>query len=264
MDIYYVLIVWSFVEFVPETYVPGILKKKAQRLRKTSGGPRYSAPIGLENFRFGKSIIINFYRTFQLLLFDRLALLIDLGNSLAFQEASGLMLTVLYWDFIRSGTPVPHMTGLTFIDPGVGVFIGLATTPYWNRCPYDVFKYALVRTWYPSLLRVLWCARTSITLLRCDTEKHGDPPPEFCLLTGQAGAVLVSGSLFYMAFTAYSHSMQWIAPIIVSIPLGTGIDFVFTSSLSYLIVAYRPVAASAIASNSATRSTFGPTFPLFN
>ncbi|KAI9452758.1 hypothetical protein BJY52DRAFT_1225924 [Lactarius psammicola] len=193
---------------------------KTTSLRKTSGGSRYSGPIGLENFRLGKSIIVNFYRTFQLLLFDRLALLIDLGNSLAFQAASGtsFALGLLYLTY--GAFPIifgekhhfyVQMTGLTFIDP----------------------------------------------------RKHGDPPPEFRLLIGQTGAVLVSGSLFCMAFTAYFYRMYWIAPTIASIPLGIGIDFVFTSSLSYLVVAYRPVAASAMASNSAMRSTFGATFPLF-
>jgi hypothetical protein len=45
--------------------------------------------------------------------------------------------------------------------------------------------------------------------------------------------------------------------------LGTGTHFVFTSSFTYLIVAYRPIAASALASNSAMRSTFAAVFPLF-
>ncbi len=53
------------------------------------------------------------------------------------------------------------------------------------------------------------------------------------------------------------------APIIASVPFGTGAYFVITSSFSYLVVAYRPVAASAMASNSAMRSTFAAAFPLF-
>jgi len=91
---------------------------------------------------------------------------------------------------------------------------------------------------------------------------NGDPPPEFRLVMGQAGGVLVSISLFWLAFTTYKD-IHWIAPIIASVPLGTGTHFIFTSSYTYLVVAYRPIAASAMASNSAVRSTFAAVFPLF-
>jgi hypothetical protein len=93
-------------------------------------------------------------------------------------------------------------------------------------------------------------------------KKHGDPPPEFRLVMGKAGAVLVSVSLFWLAFTTYKD-VHWIAPIIASVPFGTGTYFVFTSSFTYLVVAYRPIAASAMASNSAVRATFAAAFPLF-
>ncbi|KAI9443577.1 MFS general substrate transporter [Lactarius indigo] len=231
---YYVLIIWSFVEvvaiiyFVPETYIPVILKQKAQRLRKTSGDARYYAPIERENFRLGQSIVSSCYRPFQLLFFDPMALLIDLWTSFTM----GLMyltfeaFPIIFMDVHHFSI---QMTGLTFIGTGAGVFIGLATTPFWNR----LFA-----------------------------KKHGDPPPEFRLLIGQAGAVLVSASLFSIAFTAYFR-IHWIAPIIASVPFGTGAYFVFTSSVSYLVVAYRPVAASAMAGNTAMRSTFGAAFPLF-
>jgi hypothetical protein len=79
---------------------------------------------------------------------------------------------------------------------------------------------------------------------------------------GQVGGILVSISLFCIAFTAYKD-IHWIAPIIASIPFGTGIYFVYSSSFTYLVVAYRPIAASAMASNSAMRSSFAAAFPLF-
>jgi len=97
---------------------------------------------------------------------------------------------------------------------------------------------------------------------RLYVEKHGDPPPEFRLVMGQVGGILVSISLFCIAFTTYKN-LHWIAPIIASVPFGTGIYFVYSSSFTYLVVAYRPVAASAMASNSAMRSLFAAAFPLF-
>ena len=93
--------------------------------------------------------------------------------------------------------------------------------------------------------------------------KNGDPPPEFRLVMGQIGGILVSISLFSLAFTTYKD-VHWIAPIIASVPFGTGIYFVFSSSFTYLVVAYRPIAASTMASNSAMRSSFAAAFPLFS
>lgn len=68
--------------------------------------------------------------------------------------------------------------------------------------------------------------------------------------------------LFWLAFTTYPQ-VHWIAPIIASVPFGSGIYFVFTSTFTYLVTAYRPIAASAMASNSALRSAFAAAFPLF-
>lgn len=68
--------------------------------------------------------------------------------------------------------------------------------------------------------------------------------------------------LFWLAFTTYS-TVHWIVPIIASIPFGSGIYFSFASTFMYLVTAYRPIAASAMASNSALRCGFAAAFPLF-
>jgi hypothetical protein len=64
-----------------------------------------------------------------------------------------------------------------------------------------------------------------------------------------------------MAFTTYKQ-IHWIVPIIASVLFGTGICFAFTSTFTYLVVAYRPVAASAMAGNAFIRALFAFTFPL--
>jgi len=79
---------------------------------------------------------------------------------------------------------------------------------------------------------------------------------------GQVAGILMPVGLFGIAFTTY-RSVHWIAPIIASIPLGVGILYAYTSTLTYLITAYRPIAASVLASNSFVRSCFGAAFPLF-
>lgn len=233
---YHALIIWAFLQtvtlicFVPETYTPVILKWKAQRLRKAGGNNHLYAPLEKMNISLGRSIFVSCYKPFQLLA-DRMLFLIDLWCA--------LILGILYLAF--RAFPIifmekhhfnMQMTGVTFLGIALGNLIGLATTPYWNR------RYRLY------------------------VERHGDPPPEFRLVMGQVGGILVSISLFCTAFTTYKD-LHWIAPVIASVPFGTGIYFVYSSSFTYLVVAYRPIAASAMASNSAMRSSFAAAFPLF-
>jgi hypothetical protein len=72
----------------------------------------------------------------------------------------------------------------------------------------------------------------------------------------------INTGLFWLAFTTYP-SIPWIVPVIASLPFGAGIYFVFASTFTYLVTVYRPIAASAMAANSAMRSTFAAVFPLF-
>ncbi len=79
---------------------------------------------------------------------------------------------------------------------------------------------------------------------------------------GMPGGILVSLGLYWMEFTTFK-GVHWILPILGSIPFGTGILYVFTATFTYLVTAYRPMAASAMAGNSAIRSAFAAGFPLF-
>lgn len=93
--------------------------------------------------------------------------------------------------------------------------------------------------------------------------KHNGPPPvESRLIPAMIGGVIVPASLFWLAFTTYHH-VHWIAPIIASVPFGTGILFIFTSVFTYTVTAYRPIAASAMAANAFVRTSSAAAFPLF-
>lgn len=235
---YRVQLCWIFAEllmlviFVPETYVPVILKKKARRLRESTGDPKFYAPLDRREGTLASAIIVSCYTPFQLLLFDRMALLLDSWNA--------LILGILYLAF--QAFPIifedvhgfnMQTTGLAFTGIGLGMLLAISTQPLWNR----------------------FYAREA-------AKYNGDPPPEMRLIMGQVGAILVPVGLFWLAFTTYPQ-VHWIAPIIASVPFGSGIYFVFTSTFTYLVTAYRPIAASAMASNSALRSAFAAAFPLF-
>lgn len=70
-------------------------------------------------------------------------------------------------------------------------------------------------------------------------------------------------SLFWFAFTSSRVGVHWIVPVLASVPFGTGTYFIFTSSFTYIVVAYRPMAASALACNTTMRTSFAAAFPLF-
>ncbi|OCH93586.1 MFS general substrate transporter [Obba rivulosa] len=235
---YRVLLMWQFVVliclvfFVPETYVPIILKRKARRLRKKTGDDRYHAPIEREEKSLSHMILLSCYVPFKLIFYERMALALDIWTS--------LILGIVYlafqaWPVIFEqvhGFDV-QSTGLAFLGIGIGMVIAVALQPFWNR------------------------------FNRREAEKYnGNPPPEVLLVMGQVGGVLAPLGLFWLAFTTYK-SVHWIVPIIASAPFGAGVFWIFTSTFTYLVTAYRPIAASAMAANSAMRSTFAAAFPLF-
>ncbi|KAJ3830022.1 MFS general substrate transporter [Lentinula raphanica] len=238
---YRVLIIWSFAQtvalflLVPETYVPVLKKWKAAELRKSTGDENYWAPLDRSDLSLSRAILISCYRPFELVILERMALLLNIWCA-----STSLILGILYLAF--QAFPVifeqhhgfsTEQTGLTFLGIGLGMIIGLTTQPYWNH------------------------------FISKESEKHGGVcPPEARLHSGEVGGVLIPISLYWLAFTTYP-SVPWIVPIIASIPFGTGIFLVFTSVFTYLVTAYRPIAASAMASNTAMRSSFAATFPLF-
>jgi hypothetical protein len=79
---------------------------------------------------------------------------------------------------------------------------------------------------------------------------------------GQVGGILVPLALLFLALSTY-RSVHWIVPVLASVPFGTGTYFIFTSSFTYIVVAYRPLAASALACNATMRTAFAAAFPLF-
>ncbi|KAF4568662.1 hypothetical protein EYR36_010675 [Pleurotus pulmonarius] len=169
-------------QFVPETYVPVLSKRKAERLRKSTREPKYYAPLEKSDGSLFMAIL--------LILFDQMALLLDVW--------SALILGILYLTF--QAFPIifenghgfnMQSAGLSFLGIGFGMMLAISTQPLWNR-----------------------------HFLRQRQKFEGSPPPETRLIMGQVGAILVP-------------------------------------------VAYRPIAASAMASNSALRSIFAAVFPLF-
>lgn len=231
---YYLIICWSFGQllalllFVPETYAPVLVQKKA----RISAGETGQAIVKSDWREIRQAILLSCYTPFKLILLDRMALLLDVW--------SALVLGILYLAFevypiifARGHGFNQQETGLGFLGVGVGLVLALATQPLWNRYMASIGK-----------------------------KNGGQLPPEPRLYMGQVGAICTPIGLFWLAFTTYP-SVHWIVPIIASIPFGAGVYFVYTAVYTYLVTTYRPIAASALAANGAMRATFAAAFPLF-
>lgn len=237
---YYVQLLWELIQllclvlFVPETHVPTLMKRKAARLQRQEESEGYTGKLqGIQTeHSVIQAVLQSCIKPFELLLHERMVLLLDLWNA--------LVLGILYLTFqvfpiiFENGHGYDmQSTGFTFLALGLGMLISLCTQPWWNRLE----------------------ARRS-------ARHAGAVAPESLLTMGQVGGILVPCALLVMALTA-SPNITPVLPILASIPFGTGIVYMFTSTFTYLVASYRHCAASALASNAALRLTFAAIFPLF-
>ena len=94
---FWVLLIWagvmqiSIVLFVPETYAPVLLRRKAQSLRKETGDERWQAPIEKMNRSVRMTVLWSCIRPFQLLFFESMCLYLCL--------LSAILLGILYLFF---------------------------------------------------------------------------------------------------------------------------------------------------------------------
>lgn len=77
---FWVLVIWSglywflILAFVPETYPPVLLRRKAIKLRKETGDERWKAPIEVMERSVAKTVLWSCIRPFQLLFFEQMVL----------------------------------------------------------------------------------------------------------------------------------------------------------------------------------------------
>ncbi|KAK7202479.1 major facilitator superfamily domain-containing protein [Myxozyma melibiosi] len=238
--VFYIMIIWTFVMlclivfFVPETYSPVLLRWRAQRLRKESGNDSFYAPIELVERSVIATVVFSVRRPFELLFLEPMVFCLCLFTS--------IILGVVYLFFQaftlvfrnNHGFKAQHV-GLSFMGLLVGMISGVLTEPYW-------------RSLYVKL---------------SNKKGNGVGRPEFRLPQAMAGGVCTPIGLFWFAFTTYK-SVHYIVPILAGIPFGFGIILVFSGVFTYLVEAYRPYSASALAANGFLRSSFAAAFPLFS
>ncbi|KAL1976372.1 hypothetical protein VTN31DRAFT_2654 [Thermomyces dupontii] len=247
---FYVLLIWAgaqlvaLVFLVPETYHPVLLKRKAMKLRASTGNDAYIAPMEKKKRSITQTILQSVYRPMQMLTLEPMCLNLCIYSS--------LLLGILYLFFGAFGEIFRDVygfqlwqVGASFLGILVGMLVAMATDPFWK--------------WnYQRLERN---HRKALEERGAEEEKPASMP-EWRLPPAIGGAPLVTIGIFIFAWTTYPH-VHWIAPIVGSAVFGIGNLLVFSGIFTFLVDAYPLYAASALAANSFARSSFAGAFPLF-
>jgi len=118
--------------FVPETYHPIMLRRKAQKLRQETGEERWVAPIEKSDKSIPRTIMLSLYRPMQLLIFEPMCL-----NLCLF---SAILLGILYLFF--GAFPLVFgnnhdftlsQTGLSFLGLLFGMVAAMLSDPLWHK-----------------------------------------------------------------------------------------------------------------------------------
>ncbi|GKZ38060.1 hypothetical protein AbraIFM66950_009975 [Aspergillus brasiliensis] len=241
---FYVLLIWTGVLlvligfFVPETYHPVLLRRKAQQLRKETGDDRWIAPIEMLDRSVAQTVLRSCYRPLLLLTLEPMCLnlcifsAILLGILYLFFGAFQLVFETVYGFEL-------WQRGLCFLGLFVGMLFAIFSDPLWRR------NYTRLELKHQEVVG-----------------RSDDFQPEWRLPPAIAGGPLVTIGLFIFAWTIYPH-VHWIAPLIGSALFGAGTILVYSGIFTFLVDAYPTYAASALAANSFARSIFGGVFPLF-
>lgn len=109
---FWVLVIWAgllyllLLLFVPETYAPVLLRRKAIKLRKETGDDRWKAPIEVMERSVAKTVMWSCIRPFQLLFLEILTLQLCLLSAILLGE---------YWR-VKSCSVTRRCTSLYYGD----------------------------------------------------------------------------------------------------------------------------------------------------
>ncbi|KAI9873408.1 MAG: hypothetical protein M1830_000445 [Pleopsidium flavum] len=215
--------------FLPETYGPVILQKRAQRMRKETGNPNIFAPIELEKKGVKQMMTVTLTRPVRMILFEAIHILSSSKASFLdpLFNVEADRLTGIYG--MSTG-----VSALPFIPIGIGAIIACG-----------IFIY------YDSILQ-----RAKSRNAHWSTIEENRRLPLACL-----GGPLYVISLFWLGWSASPH-IHWIVPTLAGLPFGIGFLLIFMALINYLTDAYEIFAASALAAASCARAVFGVVLPL--
>ncbi|PYH63521.1 MFS transporter [Aspergillus vadensis CBS 113365] len=222
--------------FLPETFAPNILYRRARRVRQITGNSNYrcEAEIEVANMKKKDIIFEALVRPFQLCFFEPIVLVMNLYIALIYG--------ILYIWFEAFPIVFSEIHGFNTGESGLA-FLGILI----STCAITIPCYFWWKWKYQA--------------------KHFDEnwniTPERQLPPACVGCFALPISLFWFGWTGQFASVHWIVPIIASMFFAVGGCLIFNCIFCYQAHAYPKYAASVLAGNDFLRSSFGAGFPLF-
>lgn len=219
--------------FLPETYGPVILQRRARKLRKQDPDSNIWAQLDIDTSTWRDIFVTFLGRPFRMLFTEPLVSFSCLFLSLVYGIFYMLLIA-----FPQIFPPVYGFSlgeqGLAFLGIGIGSFISCG-----------------IYLWYDRHLRLAKVANKSWA---SDREEYRRLPLA-CI-----GGPFFAISLFWIGWSA-QPSVHYIVPILGGVPLGIGYLLLFMALLNYVVDAYEIFAASALAALSCSRALFGTVLP---
>ncbi|KEQ64086.1 MFS general substrate transporter [Aureobasidium melanogenum CBS 110374] len=221
------------IVFLPETYKPVILRRKARRLRSLNPDCHVYAPIEMGKQDLQEMVTITLARPIRMFCTEIIVFLSSVY--LAFISGVYFLLfeayPIIYQDIYGMGLV---STGLAFVPIAVGCIVAFLISLAWDR-----------------FFRNAHAQGRSFTTVR-----EYKRLPLACI-----GAPLCVVSVFWMGWSS-SPRVHWIVPMLAGALFGAGFVLIFMALLNYMTDAFPEFAASASAAASCTRSVFGALLPL--
>ncbi|KAJ3164296.1 MFS siderochrome iron transporter 1 [Geranomyces variabilis] len=216
--------------FLPETYAPVLLRKRAKALSAATGRVYKSKYDGAKPLRFGKLMKTSLSRPWVLLFREPIVFILSIYLAIVYMTLY-LMFGAFPIVFQRGRHWSSGIGGLAFVGIALGMMVAVTYVLIDNK------RYIALN-------------------------KDGRAPPEARLPPAIVGACSIPVGLFWFAW-ANDPSLHWAVPIAASIPFGFGMVLVFLACMNYLIDSYVIYAASVLAASAVLRSLFAAIMPLF-
>ncbi|KAK4650249.1 MFS siderochrome iron transporter 1 [Podospora pseudocomata] len=217
--------------YVPETYAPVLLQKRAAALTSHTGKIYISKMDLLDPSTKSQKIKTTLTRPWFLLFKEPIVLFTSIYLAIVYGTLYLLFAAFpIVYQLNRGWSP--GIGGLAFVGVAVGMVFAVT--------------YAMIdnKTRFMPLL------------------SSGLATPESRLPPAIVGSIFLPVGLFWFAWTN-GPEIHWMVSITASAFFAAGLVAVFLSLLTYMIDSYTVFAASVLAANSVLRSLFGAAFPLF-
>lgn len=227
-------VIWLAVcVFLPETYAPVLLRKRAEKLSSLTGKV-YRSRVDIDRGKVTtmETLKTSLSRPWILLFREPIVLLCSVYMAVVYGTLYMLFDAFpIVFQEVRGWSE--GIGGLAFVGVLVGMVVAFAYTMMDNLH-------------YAKLAR----------------QTTGRLAPELRLPIVIVGSLALPIGLFWFAWTNYP-SIHWMCPIVATAPFGFGMVLIFLGIMNYLVDSYVIFAASVLAANTAMRSLFAFIFPLF-